>query len=367
MSMIRISMTLCHFLAFAVLLLPVVAGVKQPVAPVAQLPLAPAIEAPLPLAPVVAAGEQFSSAAVIAPVAAEDNAMANTYGFLRKSSNTVGNAVENVLGIEGSLDDMHKDLDEEYTRWMLKKKVLIGEQNQMKSEMARAKGALLQQKQMREEKNRLEGRTKIEKGQNKKREVSIKDLAMKWKFEKATWEDEIKVVQCQTANIERIKQERVEAANKKTSILKDENRVLQQNVFQLNKELNKFYVDFTEMKIHNNATVNQELAKIEVVQKKIHALEEDLVAQAQLEEAVQRARERVAAQTSETVKQRTKITEAQSKCMTTKKVLDNDIEASKHTFNSMNDQMVQCQELDAENQKLQAELNQCILKKRSMR
>jgi len=88
--------------------------------------------------------------------------------------------------------------------------------------------------------------------------------------------------------------------------LKDENRKLQQNIFQLNKELNKLNVDFTEMKIRNNETVSQELGKIEVVQKKIHALEEALVAQAQLEEAVQRARERVAAQTAETVKQREK-------------------------------------------------------------
>jgi len=342
--MIRISMTFCRFAAFAASMLPAIVGVKQPAFPVVVAPVAAS-----------------------APAAADDNSMANTYGFLRKSSNTVGSAVENVLGIEGSLEDMHKDLDEEYKRWMLKKKVLMGERDQMKSEIARAKGVLLQQKLMREEIERVEGRRKIEKGQNNKREASLKDRALKWKFEKNTWEDEIKAVQCQTANIERVKQERVEAANKKTSILKDENRKLQQNIFQLNKELNKLNVDFTEMKIRNNETVSQELGKIEVVQKKIHALEEALVAQAQLEEAVQRARERVAAQTAETVKQREKITEAQSKCMTTKKALVNDIEASKHTFNSMNDQMVQCQEIDGENQKLQAELNQCILRKRSMR
>jgi hypothetical protein len=352
-------MTLYHYAAIAASLLPVIAGVKQP--------------DDFQMTPVTARVVQ-TSAAAIAPApagavaeSAEDNAMANTYGFLRKSSNTVGSAVESTLGIEGSLDDMNKNLDEEYKRWILKKKVLMGERDQLKSEIARAKGILLEQKAMREEKERLEGRTKIQKGQNKKREDSIKADAMKWKFEKSTWEDEIKVVQCNTANIERVKQERVEAANKKTSILKDANRLLQRNVFDLNKEVNKLTVNFSEMKIQNNQTVSQELGKIEVVQKKIHALEEDLLAQAQLEEAVQRARERVAAQASETVKQRAKITEAQGKCLTTKKTLETDIEASKHTFNNMNDQMMQCQELDGENQRLQAALNQCILKKRSIR
>lgn len=264
-------MTLWHYAVFAVSMLPVIAGVKT----IASAP-----------APAVAQ-------------AAEDNAMANTYGFLRKSSNTVGNAVENVLGVEGSLDDMNKNLDEEYKRWILKKKVLMSDRDKLKSEIQRAKAALLEQKAMREEKERLEGRTKIEKGQNAKRVDAIEAAAMKWKFEKSTWEDQIKLIQCQTANTERIKQERVQAANKKTSVLKDANRVLQQNVFNLNKELNKLVVNFTQMKIENNQTVSQELGKIEVVQKKIHALEEDLMAQAQLEEAVQRARERVAAQAQE--------------------------------------------------------------------
>jgi hypothetical protein len=335
-------------------MLPVITGVRQPEG-----------IASVYIKPQTVLGSSAPAPAVAQ--AAEDNAMANTYGFLRKSSNTVGNAVENVLGVEGSLDDMNKNLDEEYKRWILKKKVLVSDRDKLKSEIKHAKAALLEQKAMREEKERLEGRTKIEKGQNAKRVDGIKAAALKWKFEKSTWEDEIKLIQCQTANTERIKQERVEAANKKTAIIKDANRVLQRNVFNLNKELNKLMVNFTEMKIQNNHTVSQELAEIEVVQKKIHALEEDLMAQAQLEEAVQRARERVAAQAQEIVKQRAKITEAQGKCLTTKNNLNNDIEASKRTFNNMNDQMQQCQEVDAENQRLQAELNQCIVKKRSMR
>merc|ERR1719399_2140112 len=68
-----------------------------------------------------------------APTAA-DNGMASTYGFLRTASNNVGNTVEGVLGVEGSLSDMKKDLDTEFTRWKEKKKALLSEREKLSSE-----------------------------------------------------------------------------------------------------------------------------------------------------------------------------------------------------------------------------------------
>jgi hypothetical protein len=330
-------MTLRRLLAVSVVALPRLHGMKD-------------VAAPAPAA---------------APVA--DNAMANTYGFLRKSSNNVGNAVENVLGIEGSLDDMHKDLDEEYKRWLIKKKVLLAEQEKLKSETSRLKGDLLLQKKMRADKERIEGRVRIQKEDNKNQAEANKEARMKWALEKKGLETEIKALQCQTKSVQKIKQVRVDTSNQESFRLKDKNRAYQQQVFQLNKELANLTAAAVTQKINDKKIASDLLSKVEGLQKQIHGLETELLAQAQMEEMVQRARERLLAQTDETVKQRNKIKEGQEKCLNTKHQMENDVEAAKKLLNQANTEMAQCQNLDGENQKIQAALNECVLQKRSLR
>jgi len=293
--------------------------------------------------------------------------MASTYGFLRTASNNVGNTVEGVLSVEGSLTDMKKDLDTEYDRWMVKKKALLADRDKLNSEKARMNAALMQQKQMREERDRVAGDVAERKVENEKLAAANKEEGAKHKFAKKGMEADIDALKCQTKTIQQAKQDTVDAANKKTSVLKDQNRILQDAVFKLNKEVAKLTVESTNKKIKNKESVSDLLSKVEALQKQIHGLEKELVAQAQLEETVQRARERLVTQSSETVRQREKLTGAQSKCMDTKKRMVIDIEAAKRSLNDANAHMMQCQNLDGENQKLQTKLNECISRKRSER
>jgi chromosome segregation ATPase len=301
------------------------------------------------------------------PPASGENAMANTYGFLRTASNNVGNTVEGVLGVEGSLTDMKKDLDKEYDRWMKKKKVLLAERDKLKSQKARANGVLLEQKQMQEEKKRVAGDVAAQQADNKKQEAANKEKAAKIELDKKGMDEDIEALKCHTKTIQQAKQDRVDAANQKTSVLKDQNRVLQDAVFRLNKEVTNLGVEATKEDIQHKDTKSGLLAKVEALQNQIHGLEKQLVAQAQLEETVDRARERLAAQTAQTVQQREKLTAAQSKCMANRNQMTSDIEAAKRNLNDANVQMMQCQNLDGENQKLQAELNACMVTKRSTR
>lgn len=297
----------------------------------------------------------------------EDNAMASTYGFLRTASNNVGNTVEGVLGVEGSLTDMKKDLDVEFTRWMGKKKVLLADRAQLNSEISRLKGSLLQQKEMEEEKKRVAGDVALQKAENEKHGAANKEREAKRKLDKKVMDEDIEALKCQTKTIQQAKQDRVDAANKKTAVLKEQNRLLQERVFELNKDVTKLTTTASKQSIQNKDTTSTLLAKVEAVQKQINGLEKELLAQAQLEETVQRSRERLATQSSETVKQREKLVQAQDACSTNKKKMVSDIEASKRSLNDANAQMMQCQNLDGENQNLQTELNQCIARKRSER
>lgn len=295
------------------------------------------------------------------------SAMANTYGFLRTSSDKVGSAVSNILGIEGSLEDMNKDLNEEYKRWIHKKKVLLAEQGKLQSETSRLKDVLLEQKAMREEKKRVEGETEIREVENNKQNATNQAEEARRKLEKQEMEEEIQNLILMTENIQRIKQERVDAANNKTATLKEENRGLQQEVFDRNKDVIDLETEAAKNFTANKEIVSGLLSQVETMQNSIHALEKQLVAQAQLEEEVQRSRERLAAQTAEVVRQRQKLTEAQDKCDINKKKMEAAIEAEKNALAEANKQMVECQNIDAENQQLQRQLNECLLRKRSER
>lgn len=293
-----------------------------------------------------------------------ENAMAKTYGFLRTASNDVGNTVQGVLNVEGSLTDMKKDLDEEYSRWQVKKKALLGDESKLNAETARLKSMLLQQKDEREQVKRIQGEIAAEQAINVKKAGDNKEAEQKRALDRKGMEEDIEALQCATKTIQQAKQAAVDAANKKSALLKEQNRGLQEQVFNLNKDLTILTNSALKQNISNEAAVSGYLAEVQALQKQIHGLENELVGQAQLEEMVQRTRERLVRQSAETVKQREKLTQAQAQCMETKKRAIKQIEEAKHNLNVANNEMVQCQNLDAQNQQLQATLNDCINRKR---
>jgi len=331
---------------------------KQPLAASAAQP--PAATAPGP-------GQLAGLTVPTVPTAEGENAMANTYGFLRTASNNVGNTVEGVLGVEGSLTDMKKDLDQEYERWVVKKKVLLGDREKLGSEVSRLTASLLQQKELRQEKVRVEGNVATQKAENAKLAAANKEAEAKRNFERKGMEEDIDALKCATNAIQQAQQVKVDAANKKTAVLKDQNRLLQEQVFKMNKDVNELVTSWTTQNINNKQDNSRLLATVETLQKQIHGLEKELVAQAQLEETVERARERLATQSSETVIQREKLTQTQAKCMQNAKDAVKKIEAAKSALGGATDQMMQCQIMDGENQKLQTELNECVSRKRSLR
>lgn len=323
------------------------------------------------LLPISAGMKTMQPMAVPAPAPAPadggDNAMANTYGFLRTASNNVGNTVENVLNVEGSLADMKKDLDTEYKRWMAKKKVLLQEREEYSSEAARLKAELEKQKEMQEEKKRIEGDIALMKAENLKKIETMKEAEAKRALDKKVMDEAIEALKCQTKTIQQAKQDKVDAANKQTAVLKQQNTVLQERVFEMNKEVQKLQTSINEQAIRHRDAKSVLLAKVDETQKQIHALEKELLIQAQLSETVERSRERLAAQSGETVKQREKLVKAQATCSKNKKQMVDEIEATKRSLNDANAQMQQCQNLDAENQRMTKELNECMLRKHSMR
>merc|ERR1719162_1026406 len=176
-------MMIFRFLALGCALLPGAAGMTTKQSSGDQVSL---WDAPAPIGangpPGLPIGNPAAAAAAVP--AAGDNAMANTYGFLRTASNNVGNTVEGVLGVEGSLTDMKKDLDGEFQRWMGKKKVLLSEREKLNSAKSRAKNVLLQQYEMTEEKKRVAGDVAARQAENAKLTQDNKDAEAKRALDK---------------------------------------------------------------------------------------------------------------------------------------------------------------------------------------
>jgi len=313
------------------------------------------------------AGPVSTAVLPVAPAPVEDNSMANTYGFLRSASNNVGNTVEGVLNVEGSLADMKKDLDTEYTRWQAKKKALLQEREKLNSEKSRLNGALQKQKDQQAEKGRIAGSVATLQADNSKQMLDNLVQVKKNAFDQKTLETEIDALKCSMTAIQQAKQAQVDDFNRKVNKTKADNLALQAQVFEKNKETNKLTVDAVAQNISDTGATSKLLAEIQALQATIRSVEMSLIEQAQLEETVQRARERVSKQGVQNVKQGEKLVNANKQCKTNKDAAVAAIEAAKAGINRANQEMILCQNQDAANQKMQGKLNMCIKTKQSTR
>merc|ERR1719313_1767207 len=120
---------------------------------------------------------------------------------------------------------MKKDLDMEYQRWMVKKKALLGDREALNAEVSRLKGTLLQQKEMREEVKRTKGNVAATQATNVKKAADNKEAEAKRDLDRKGMKEDIEALKCATKTIQSAKQKAVDAANQKTSVLKEQNRV----------------------------------------------------------------------------------------------------------------------------------------------
>merc|ERR1719446_1155533 len=121
----------------------------------------------------------------------------------------------------------------------------------MNSAISRLKGVLLQQKEMEQEKSRIAGEVADKKAENKKQTAENEEKEEKRRLEKKVMDEDIKALQCQTKTIQQAKQDRVDAANKKTAVLKEQNRILQERLFALNQDATKLSSTASKQSIQN--------------------------------------------------------------------------------------------------------------------
>lgn len=293
--------------------------------------------------------------------------MANTYGFLRSTSDSVGEAVQGALAVQSSLDEVKKDLASEYDKWMRKKKDLSGENDRLKASLARLQAARQDQASMREHVLRLTAElTSLQQGTKVIMEGTEKDKAFADKS-KADIQAQILSLEESAKQAQNRSAEQAAHFLNADSITRTEIRTLQTNIVVLTQKVEAQEAVFGTFQAAAAQNHSALLSESDKLQAQLDALQREKVAQAQLQQDVEVYRRRVAEQALQVVNQKKSTQALKAQCAAKENDVEQQISEAKKDLAAANAVIQGCQDLDAKNQELQGQLNGCTAMKRSAR
>jgi hypothetical protein len=300
------------------------------------------------------------------PTSVEDrHFIANTYGFLRSSSDDVGQAAQTVLGIETNLDDLSKELDREYKAWIEKKEALVAENNAFRNEIANLQGTLQEQQSLHEEELRLQSELAAVK-------LEIKNFATTRTHGKTAWEQEDHDLTIENQRLEQQiegkrweQSQKASDAVKKFNGIKDQSRSLQGQIYTLNNDVLAMQTAASNRRLENGKKHSLLLEQNAALQKEMQGLQAKVVVEAQMQQEIRSYEKHVAAQIDERVSQQKMTLVLQDQCNSKSDHLELQVKSVQAGLAQSKKEMQACQALDAENQKAQGILNQCLAEKRA--
>jgi len=347
--------TLCIALSGAERLGDLRGGDRAP-APALPPSLQPALVAAPAPAPVVAIAAAPASAGHDQPGQdAKPHFMANTYGFLKRSGDRVGSAVQRILGVQGRLDDMVEDLSHEYTRWQLRQKELLLERGRLNQEMGLLESQAMKNRMLHMQQDRLSGDLGVQITQRARLAAQETVVRHQWVKEQTSLRDQISDLTVKIEAKQKYRAQRLAAIATATNANQEQHREAQNKIALLNKELSEFQESRVKQMTARAKEHSGLLKTVGALQDDIKALQKELLYQAQL----QVEQRRLEAQTREVVQQREAYERSRVNCTQTLSALDASVAAAKRSLEGSNAAIIECQGLDVGNQNLQRQLSEC--------
>lgn len=294
-------------------------------------------------------------------MAEDQHYLQETYSFLRSSSNRVGGGIETMMGVQTNLDTLGKDLNAEYDHWIAKRSDLLSERDRLAVEMARLQAAVEEQKKKRSLKARLERERDLLHKENQVLRIANDGFHMQRLAEILKVKDKSQSLEAIAAKSQDGKVGLATDANVRTQHVREKNKVIQKQVFDLNQQVLVLEDQQSKASVAHQKTHQGILLEIESTQKTIQGYQKDVIFQAQLQQQSRDYRSQVVAQAQQTMKQRAAVISLQQNCTTLLKQADQDITNSKLSLQQANSILSECQTLDGDNQRLQANVNHCNL------
>lgn len=290
--------------------------------------------------------------------------IANTYGFLRSSSDNVGNAAQGILGVQTNLASLSQELEKEYGAWIQKKTSLVGENDGLRSEIAHLQGLLQEQNSLHQEAQRLQDEIALEKKATAELSAKIQLAQQGWTQEKDGYFAAVSKLEQQVENTRLDQSNKAKAAHEEYNSIKDQNRGLQQQIFQLNSELLEMQNAASKRRVEAGQRRAELIAGNEVQQTSLHGLQAQVVAQAQLQQEIRSYQHKVGVQIDERVNQLKMTTDLQASCKVQISQIEDSIKVAQSGIEQAKKAIMDCQTIDAQNQQAQGILNQCLARQK---
>eukprot|EP00927_Polykrikos_kofoidii_P050589 TRINITY_DN44481_c0_g1_i1.p1 TRINITY_DN44481_c0_g1~~TRINITY_DN44481_c0_g1_i1.p1 ORF type:complete len:406 (+),score=54.29 TRINITY_DN44481_c0_g1_i1:182-1219(+) len=321
--------------------------------PSASVPSAPALAAPAPCPPQVNAFPPKRT-----------HFLTGADAFLRGSSRRVGQSLSSIIGTQSSLDDMKQDLAVEYDRWQTKSRLLTEQRSKLQAEAEKLRGELLEQRSLKEEKLRLEGELAMARDESRVARVHRASAKHVWPLERKMLISDTEQIEKQMAATMTESAHRVAVATNRTSELMGRNRNTQTIIYHLNQQAVQLEFAITNRSLESKKEQAYLLSNVASLQAELHNLQDDVVARAKVQLEIQRFSRRLSAQAGEVVVQKEQLQHAKATCEKEIASVNAEISRAKQILSAATAEIARCQGLDAENQRLQGQLNECRARQR---
>jgi hypothetical protein len=260
-----------------------------------------------------------------------------------------------LLGLQQGFLEMQEDLSREKRLWEEKKQGYLEEGDMLRAEAEKLHAAVLEQQSQREEMERLENEIALRQAQNVALGQALTKARLKWKDQE--WAAYNEVVD-KTAKAQQVRnglQMSLVTNHWLPNSTKITDTKLWEQIVLLTAQVDRVEGNLTALRTAASKEHNGLLDEIKILQKGLHAGEDQLEQQDQLHTE----EKRLAEQSQKIVKERDEIKATKADCTHDLERLDADIAAANKAFAGASASARACQNIEGENQKLQDALNQC--------
>lgn len=283
--------------------------------------------------------------------------------MLRNSDDRVGLAVQTMLEVQGSLDDLREDLATEYKHWQAKKSELVAQRDGISTSIEAYQAALLEQKSARSTAERLRSELAVVVEDSGKFNASREDSRRKWNETQEGLNKDIEALEKDIEAARVARWEIINATHNRTDgILRFQEEVQNETLV-----ISEAYKKTEEARAAQKVLMSRQQAALlkesAVTREHIDDLNKILQEQAQL----LAQHRRLGQQAAEVAAKRHQLEFKRVNCTESIQSMNNEVAALVQSTTTDTVELQRCQAIDAENQKTQAKINECRAEKRSGR
>jgi len=281
--------------------------------------------------------------------------MTKTQDMLADTGQRMGDTIGSVLGVQSALEEMQMDLGGEYSRWKEKSAAFDQQRKQMLRESQQLEKTLRDQKSMSEEKVRLEGELKFHENQGFVVSSASHERQTRRAIERQRLQAVVDGLESQLKASQVKSHEILAAEARAQALLWDRSRGLRQRIADLSLQVQQLQQELAAQSLTASRQESALLAEGQAQRERIRTTQKALVAQARL----RAEQEEVAAQTRRVIAEREALKTAWSNCTGELRGLDEQIGSAKQRLEDDARELMVCQAVDADNQRLQGQLTKC--------